>query len=174
MPFQLDVATEAKLTEVGVLSDKDREPDANPGAGLAFTMTLPNTAATMFDGFLRGMLFQKPPPAAGEQGEMVGDGLTEPTKIAKALGQFNWDEEFTGYTLTFDYGLGAKSNFNLEDVKLSDWKIQAKPGSIVLKFKAEAPDVSEKIHGKLALLKSQPVKILLEPPVIDDSAGSDE
>jgi hypothetical protein len=169
MPFALEVATEAKLVDYDQLSDKDREPDANPGAKLELTMTLPNTALTMFDGFLRGMLFGK-----DDQGTTDGDGLTKLTNIAEKIGKFSWGEELTGYTITFDYGLAGKSNFSFEDTKLCGFVMTPKPGSVFLRFVTESPDVAEKWHGKLALLKSQTVKILLKPPVVDDSADAVE
>lgn len=170
MPFALEVATEAKLIEYGQLTDEYRAPDTNPGAKLEFNMTLPNTVLTMFDGFLRNTLFHKPPPAAGEQGSMEGDGLTALTNIAEKLGKFNWNEELTGYTITFDYGLAGKSNFSFPDTKISGFLMTPKPGSVFLRFVTKSPDVAEKWHGKLALLKAQTVKILLIPPAIDTSS----
>lgn len=172
MPFELEVPTEAKLTDYQALSDKDREPDANPGAALWFTMTVANEILSMFDGSLRGAIFTKNANSSpGEQESIVSD-LPNLTGIGKALGQFHWDQELTGYTLTFDYGLAGKSNFDLSDCKLMNWAIQGKEGgSTFIKVKVEAPDVAEKIHGKLAMLKSQTVKILLAPPeVADDQA----
>jgi hypothetical protein len=52
MAFELDTPTNAKLQDVIVLSDKDRAPDTNPGAGLDFSMTVSNDMLAMFDGYL--------------------------------------------------------------------------------------------------------------------------
>lgn len=171
--FELETATPAKMTDVNVLSDKDRGPDANPGAAMFFTLTCANDLLSMFDGRLRHTLFCKSaassPPA---QGTITGvdpvSDLPNLTPIGKALAQFDWDLELTGYTLTFDHGLGGPhSDITIEDCTLSGWKILAKEGgSVQLKFKAEAPDVSEQIHGKLATLKAREVKLLLTPPEV--------
>lgn len=167
MSFELEIPTEAKLTEYGVLSEKDREPDTNPGAAMSFTMTVPNEVLSMFDPFLRGMIFCKNANSSGEQASIVAD-LPNLTAIGKALGEFSWDQELTGYTLTFDYGLAGKSNFSLGDCTLLAWRFHGKEGgSTVVKVKVEAPDASEKIHGKLAFLKGQTVKVLLIAPAVD-------
>jgi hypothetical protein len=174
MAFELESPANAKLTDVIVLSDKDRAPDTNPGAGLDFTMTVGNDVLTMFDGKLRGTLFTKNANSspASQQGELDGvppiSDMPNLTEIGKKLGQFSWDLELTGYTLTCDQGLGGpKSNIELEDCKLTNWRFKGKEGgSVEVKFRAESPNVSEGMHGKLALLKTREFPITLRAPEV--------
>lgn len=42
MTFELETTTKAKLTDVVVLSQKNRQPDENPGAKLSFETSLSN------------------------------------------------------------------------------------------------------------------------------------
>jgi len=173
MAFELDTPTNAKLIDVIVLSDKDRAPDTNPGIGLDFVMTTGNDVLIMFDGALRGMLYTKNASSSKpEQGTLEGvqpvSDMPNLTEIGKKLGQFGWDLELTGYSLTCDQGLGgAKSNIGLDDCKLTNWRFKPKEGgSVEVKFRVESPDVSEKIHGKLALLKTREFPILLAAPEV--------
>jgi hypothetical protein len=173
MPFQLDAPTTAKLTDIIVLSDKDRAPETNPGSGLDFAMTVGNDLLTQFDGFLRGMLFTKNANSSPAQSQGTLEGVAPVsdmpnlTEIGKKLGRFGWDLEMTGYTLTLDQGLGGKSNIVLEDCKLTNWSFQPKEGgSVVVKFRAESPDVSAKVHGDLALLKTREFPITLTAPEV--------
>jgi hypothetical protein len=169
--FELETATAARMVEYGVLSDKDREPDTNPGCALSFALTVANDVLTMFDGSLRSTLYCK---NANSTQESIVEDLPNLTAIGKALGQFNWALELTGYTLTFDHGLAGGSNIVLKDCKLTDWKIQCKEGgSVTLKFKAEAPDVSEKHLGRLATFKSQEVQVLLKAPEVEAPGQTD-
>ncbi len=174
MPFEILNPTDAKLTEYVVLSDKDRDPDTNPGASLSFTATVPNEVLSHFDGLLRGMIFCKNANSAGGLEGIAAD-LPNLTAIGKALGEFGWDLELTGYTLTFDYGLAGNSNFDLTDCKLLAFRMAGKEGgSTILKLKVETPDASAKIHGKLAFLKGQTVSIVLRAPVVADTQPSDD
>jgi hypothetical protein len=181
--FELESPTPAKLTEVEVLSDKDREPGTNPGCGLNFTMTVGNDMLTMFDGGLRGALFTKnasssPTPSAKQRQKTLDGVQPDPrvlppsdlpnlTEIGKKLGRFGWDLELTGYDLTLDHGMGGKSNITLADCKLTNWSFKCKEGgSVEVKFRAESTDVTEKTHGKLALLKTLEFPILLTAPEV--------
>lgn len=170
--FELDTPTTAKLTDVIVLSDKGREPGTNPGAGLDFIVNTSNDILTMFDGTLRSMLYTKnanssaPQQQTLENVEPISD-LPNLTEIGKKLGQFGWDLELTGYSLELDHGMGGKSNIVLEDCKLTNWRFKCKEGgSVEVKFRVESPDVNEKTHGKLALLKTMEFPILLAAPEV--------
>jgi hypothetical protein len=59
MNFELETMTKTKITDVVVLSSKNRQPGDNPGAGLKFSMPASNDALSMFDGFLKSMLYSK-------------------------------------------------------------------------------------------------------------------
>lgn len=173
MAFELESPTQAKLVDVIVLSDKDRAPETNPGVGLDFSMTVANDMLTMFDGGLRSALFCKTAASsAPAQGTLEGvqpvSDMPNLTGIGKAIGQFGWDLELTGYELTLDQGLGGpRSNLTLDDCKLTNWRFKCKEGgSVEVKFRVESPDVNEKTHGKLALLKTREFPILLKAPVV--------
>ncbi len=173
MTFEILNPTDAKLTEYIVLSDKDRAPDTNPGAAVSFTLSVPNEVLSDFDGLLRGMIFCKNANSAGGL-EGIATDLPNLTAIGKALGEFGWDLELTGYTLTFDYGLAGNSNFNLTDCKLLAFRLQGKEGgTTILKLKVETPDANATVHSKLAFLKSQAVKIILRAPVVVEQPADD-
>ncbi len=165
MAFDLETPTTAKLLDVGVLSDKDRAPEENPGAALFFSMTVGNDLLTMFDGGLRSALFSK---GTAPTLDGIDPIFSELTGIGKAIGQFGWDLELTGYGVTLDHGLGGpKSNIELENCKLTNWKFRGKPGgSVEIKLRIESPDVSERIHGKLALLKTREFQITVTAPKV--------
>lgn len=174
MPFELEQPTAAKITDVLVLADKDRAPDTDPGAGLDVAITTSNHILTTFDGAMRGVLYTKNGNSSAEQKQGSLDGV-EPvsdlpnlTTFAQRVGQFGWDLELTGYTCVIDQGLGGKaSNIELEDCKLSKFSVLPKEGgSCVIKLRVEAPDVKEKTHGKLALLKTREVPITLLAPEV--------
>ena len=174
MNFEIESATTVKLLDLEVLSQKDREPGANPGVALYFSGLFPNTILTNFDGFLRSTCYIKAAGSTKPQQESI-DGV-EPitdmpalTAIGEALGQFGWEAELTGYELELDYGLGqaGQSNIQLPDAKLCNFRILCKEGGTVqLKWKAEVPDMSEKMLGKLATLKAQDVKMTSRAPVV--------
>ena len=54
--FQLPTGTKAKLTDVVVLSQKNRKPEDNPGAKLPMMFTLPNSVLDVFAPGLRAMV----------------------------------------------------------------------------------------------------------------------
>lgn len=172
MNFEIESPTTARLTDLEVLSQKDREPGANPGVALHFSALFPNTILSNFDGGLRGTCYAKATGSTKPAQDTL-DGVEAITdmpalkNIGERLGQFGWDEELTGYEMVIDYGLGqmAGSNIDLADVKLSGFKIHCKEGgTVTVKWKAEVPDVAEKVLGKLATLKAQDVKITTAAP----------
>jgi hypothetical protein len=171
MPFELEDFTAAKLLDHQTLSDKDREADANPGVSLFFEMTIANSMLTMFDGSLRSMLYTKSaasvPPKQGKL-EGIPEGITDMpnlTNIAAHVKRLVWHETFQGLRLSIDYGMGGVSNLELIDCKAQAFRFQPKEGgSLLMKFKVEAPDVPEVVHGKLPKLKSTEVKIRLVQP----------
>jgi len=171
--FELDTLTKAKLLDVVVLSQKNRQPDENPGAKLSFEMDMSNHALTMFDGYLKGFLFEKregesPEGQASLDGVEAVSDLPHLTGIGAKIGSLHWTHDLTGYILTIDMGLGGASNLEIGGCKLSGWQIHPKEGGTVqIKFNAESSDVSEGAFGKLAKLKSCDTSILLAPPEID-------
>lgn len=171
--FSLPTSTKAKIREVKILSDKDRPADANPGAKIMITMSLPNDVLAEFDGSLRAFLFTKPEGAASaKQGTLEGvkevSDAPALTKIAEKVGTIGWHHEFTGYTTVFDLGLGGKkSNIELADCKLYQWRLTPKDGgTVVCQVNIDAPDVPEAQWGRLAKQKGREVEIQLHPPEV--------
>jgi len=175
--FTLETATKAKLVDIDILSMKNRPPDSNPGVKLVFAAELPNSALSMLDGYLLGMLYTK---QAGGEAQSALDGV-EPitdkpnlTKIGQSIGRFSWAGEQTGCELTFDFGLGGKSNIVLDDVKVDSLHITPKEGGTTTwSWACEINDVSEAEFGKLATFKSRDVQLLLAPPAVDQSSIED-
>ena len=170
--FEIEELSKAKLTDVVVLSQKNREPNENPGAALSFDLTVTNEILTMFDGSLRGFLYYKSAASStdGDQNRLEVDtnDLPNLTPAGQKIGKLHWDLELTGYTLTIDHGMGGKSNLVLQDCEASGFTFQPKEGgSVQMSFKLESQDVSEKIFGKLATLKNREVQILFAPPEVD-------
>lgn len=175
--FELLSKTKTKLLDVVVLSQKNRQPDDNPGAKLSVEMMLANDILAYFDGSLRGFLFTKNPVAAistgrGKQAELEGvDAISDTpnlTAIGSKIGSLHWEDESTGFTFVVDLGLGGKlSNLELGDCKLSNWRLLPKEGgTVIVRFDIESNDVSEKSFGRLAKLKSREIEVLLLPPEV--------
>lgn len=95
--------------------------------------------------------------------------------IGSKVGTLHWEAEYSGYTLIIDQGLGGPSNLVITDCSLSNFRLTPKEGgTVVTKFDAESPDISEASFGRLAKLKSREVKMQLTAPQIEqeDLAGS--
>jgi len=167
--FELENFTKAKLTEVAVLSQKNREPDANPGCALSFSMELSNHFLAHFDGSLKHFLYAKSaatttPKQKGLEGVDEISDTPNLTVAGSRIGKFHWDHDLMGYELAIDHGLGGASNLTIGDVQLSSFRIDPKEGgTIVLTFLAESNDVPEGVFGKLATLKNREVSIQLAP-----------
>lgn len=158
-------ATKAKLLDIVVLSQKNRQPDENPGAKLTMEADLPSSFLANLDPSLRPFLFV--PANTGRQGELKGLESEALTPAAGKIGTFRWGAGLSGYTLTIDYGMGGKSALKITDCALSVWRITPKDGgSVTVKFNCESPDVDEKAWAKLAKLKSREITITLTPPEV--------
>ena len=166
--------TKTKITDVVVLSQKNREPNDNPGAALSFSLELSNHHLSYFDGSLKSFLYVKSaassagPKQKGLEGVEEISDMPNLTVAGSRIGKFHWDHDLSGYTLEIDHGMGGKSNLQIEDVSLSTFRIEPKEGgTVLLGFLAESQDVPEKTFGKLATLKNREVKITLTPPLVD-------
>lgn len=171
--LELTTATKAKMLDVVVLSQKNRQPDENPGAKMSIELTLGNDMLAHFDGTLKSFLYTRAPGAKPTaQGEL--DGVPEVsdapnlTPAGQKVGKLHWAQELTGYTLTILLGIQTKrSNLEIKDCALSHWRIQPKEGgTFVAKVDIESADVSEQAFGKLAKLKSREIQILLKAPEV--------
>lgn len=175
MSFELDTLTKAKLLDVVVLSQKNRQPDENPGAKLTVELSLSNHALSQFDGHLKSFLFAKNGGEDSKAKQATLDGvdvvsdMPNLSSIGAKIGALRWSHELTGYELVVDLGLGTKrSNLEIEGCTLSGWKITPKEGgSVLVKVNIESPDVSEAAFGKLAKLKSREIQILLTAPEVE-------
>jgi hypothetical protein len=171
MTFAIETMTKAKITDVVVLSQKNREPGANPGAALSFALELSNNELAHFDGSLKSFLYTKSAASSsGQQGldgvESVSD-MPNLTKAGIKVGKFHWNEDLYGYALVIDHGIGGKSNLDISDCIVSKFKIEPKEGgTILVDFLIESQDVPEKTFGKLATLKNLEVKIALTAPEV--------
>ena len=173
--FHIETATKAKVLTVEVLSQKNRQPDEDPGVKMKLELQISNDMLAHFDGFLKGALFTKGASSESARtaqldGIPVVSDMPNLSKIGMKIGRFSWDEELTGYTLTIDRGLGGKSNLVVTDCILSDWKFTPKEGgTVIARVSVESSNVSAKDWGTFAKLKSRPVEILAEPPKVDDA-----
>lgn len=170
MPFfEIETATDARFADVVVLSQKNREPDDNPGAKLSLEVALGNAALAAFDGFLLGALFTKNANQSDAQGSLDGvapiSDRPNLTNLGRKLGRFRWDLELTGYTLHIEPGLGGRSAFELDSCVLDSFRLHAQEGGTVLvTFNLETPDVTEAVFGRLATLKTRSVPVQLHAP----------
>lgn len=180
MTFELETFTKAKLMDHTTLSQKDRDPDENPGQSLEFEMAVSNEVLSMFDGHLRSYLYTKSAASPKKQEVLEGMAVTDLpnlTAIGAHQKRIKWDDEFTGMRLTIDYGLGKASGSNLELLDCTAYGFVFRPkegGSLLMKFKVDAPNVSEAIAGKLPKLKSREVQVMLLGPVVDDGQSDIE
>ena len=170
--FSLETFTKLKLSEVAVLSSKNREPSDLPGAQLSFSGLVSNELLTEFNGSLRSFLYTKTAASSdADQGRLDVDvnELPNLSTLGLLLEKLELKKvELTGYSLVIDHGMGGKSNLELEDCVCSDFVLHPKEGgSVLLTFKVESQSVSEKVFGKLATLKSLEVQITLTPPDVD-------
>lgn len=168
--FELESFAKAKLLDLIVLSQKNRQPDENPGAKLSVEITLTNDALAYFDGSLKSMLFCKLPKGLAPQPELDGieSASDKPnlTAIGQKVGALHWEQELTGYSLAIDQGLGGRrSNIEIEDCTLNNFRLHPKEGgSVLIKCDIESANVTETQFGKLAKLKSRDMQITLTPP----------
>ena len=90
------------------------------------------------------------------------------------MAPIKWDWKGSGYTLVVDYGLGAKSNLELENVEVGKFIIDCKEGGTVeLKFQCQCvAGLTERIIGKLALMIGQEISIELLAPESVEVVGA--
>lgn len=117
----------------------------------------------LFDTSLRPLLFRK--PEAGEQPALFteGDGLT--ALRLPHLAPLKWDNDYTGWTLSIDSGLGISEPLVLTEVELSNFTFEATEGGTVkTTFRATChPDADQ--SGLLCTLIGDDVELTLSPPV---------
>lgn len=170
--LSLTKATKAKMLNVIVLSQKNRQPDDDPGAKLSVETQLPAAMLAHFAKDLPAALFK---PAAGKgpvqkdlEGVPPASETPNLTEIGLKVGKLYWSWEATGYTMEIFLGTGrAESNLLITDSILSNWRLMPKEGgSVIARFDVESADVSAEAFGKLAKLKSREIEIGLYPPEV--------
>lgn len=173
--FNLSEFTKIKVLDVTVLSQKNRPPGANPGVRLNVQADLPNYVLAEFDGALRTALFTKSAAAVESAKdkrqtlpgvEPISD-LPNLTSIARHVRKVAWAEKLTGYDVVIDHGLGGKSNLELGDATLENWKFSAKEGGTVAAWwSIEVVDVPKLVLGELGMLKSREVPMTFHEPEV--------
>jgi hypothetical protein len=176
--FELEIPTKAKLTDVEVLSQKNRKPEDNPGAKLSFEAQLANDWLSVLDGHLLGVLYTKhgnPAPQSQSQldGVPVVSDLPNLTAVGQRMGTIHWDQKLTGYTMALQFGTGRKeSNIESSDCEVLNLRITPNEGGTIdVKFSIEAPNISDAQWGKLARLKGREVDVAALGP--DPSTQTD-
>lgn len=184
--FGLEEPTKVKVTDVEVLSSKDRKPTDNPGAALNFSMVVGNDMLTMFDGFLKSALYM----AVANKGDapvkqnkvqdtlvpevsnqQISSDMPKLTTMGMKLGEFSWDLELIGCLLNIEYGTNGPSGIEADGCKVYRFRIFGQEGgSVIIKFRVEFSDVDSATHGKLAMLKNCEAVITLTPPEAADDA----
>lgn len=155
--------TKGKLLDVVVLSRKNRQPDENPGAKLVLQWSMLPGDLVLFDGTLRTFLFERDATKA-KQGNLEGiEDAGQLTRAGSNLGTLKWKQDMAGYTLTISWGTG-RSNIELAECQLTQWRLTPKDGAVVVKVNCDAPDVGTDQFGKLAKLKSCEIDMALDAP----------
>jgi hypothetical protein len=185
--FALEEPTKVKVTDVEVLSSKDRKPTDNPGAALNFSMVVGNDMLTMFDGYLKSALYMavankgdapvKQNKKAQEtlvpevSNQQISSDMPKLTTMGMKLGEFAWDLELIGCKLNIEYGTNGPSGIEADGCKVYRFRIFGQEGgSVIIKYRVEFSDVDSATHGKLAMLKNCEAVITLTPPVVSDDA----
>ena len=169
--FELLNPTKAKLLDVVVLSQKNRQPDENPGAKLNFEVQLSADILDAFDPKLKSMLFMKGAGSeAAKQAALDGipaaSDMPNLTGIGMKVGKLSWSQELSGYKLVIDHGMGGKkSDLEITDGLLSNWRfIPKEGGTVIARMSFESANVTEAQFGRLAKMKSRDIEVKFQPP----------
>jgi hypothetical protein len=157
--FELTKA-KVKLTSINARAEIHGE-DRKPAFDIMFEAKSGNDVLTPFHSELRSMLYKKnETPDLVDQVE--GDALTA-LRFPK-MGTIKWEQEYTGYTVTVDYGLGGKSDIKLAEVKLDKFKfIPQEGGTVAVIFRVIAHPETEDV-GRLCEFIQREVEITITPP----------
>lgn len=173
MTFQILTPTKARLDDVRVLSQKNRQPDENPGVQLPMSMKLSNHILLSIDPALKPFLFTKAPgvneaTATKRKDNTTGtlDGVEPVTDLPKLSGigshvkSLPWGGELTALKMLISF---ATTNLPLDDCRIHRMRIKPQDGGTVeLKFVLDAPNASETVFAKLAKYKSREVDVTVE------------
>jgi len=164
-----------KLTKVqarvsAVTPHAEKHGDENvPAVSVRFIVAVPADVIDAIDSGLRKILFRKPSKDEVSQEELPTMASNEgATKVRyPKLGEQNWDEKFTGYTLTVGSGLtSTETEKVIEDVDLSKLKITPKDGgSVVLSFSCNM-EADAELMGAFGVMLQETVELSIEPPSV--------
>lgn len=180
--FAIEEWAKARLEDIEVLSQKNRQPDEAPGVKLHLEMTVSNHMLTTLDGRLKGWLFERNEAAApkvtkgkdNQTGTLEGvepvSDLPNLSGIGKHVKSFKWAEEVSGCAAVVRF---ATTELALDDASCGPFVIKPKEGgTCVLKFPLEAPNASEKVFAKLAKYKSREIELTVaQHGPADDEGG---
>lgn len=150
----------AKLSNVNPRAEMHGDTP-KPAFDLTIEAACPSTVLVGFHPELRQTLYKKDEnPDLVEQIE--GDGLT--ALRMPRLGSLKWDQEYSGFQVTVDYGMGGDSNIVLNDVKIDKFKFEAQEGgTVVVTFRVIAHP-NEKDIGPLCNFIQREVSLTVTPP----------
>lgn len=149
----------SKLASVNPRSELNGA-DHRLACDLKFDLKMSNDILSVFDPKLKAAFYEK---YDEDQGELI-EAPNHLTKLKFVLGgALNWSEEFTGYTVIVNYGIGGPSDIKLGDVKVNKFSFDCQQGGTVnVSLRVQAHPEAEDI-GKLCTLIQQEVKITLRP-----------
>lgn len=158
--FQL-TEHKAKLSNVNPRAEMHGD-QPKPAFDLMIEAACPNTVLNAFHPELRAMLYKvnENPDLADQVTE--GDGVTA-LRMPK-LGALKWDQEYAGYTVTVDYGMGGDSNIVLGDVKVDKFKFTAQEGGTVTVCCRMIAHPDEKVIGPLCNFIQRDIVLSITPP----------
>lgn len=181
MPRQFDLPslTTVTVSNVNVRSELHGD-DHVPAVDLSLKLAAPNTILSEFDGHLRSMLYR-----AADAGEVQGQQEIEGTEVSDLPilrtacidMPIRLANEYAGYTLTIDRGLGGSSNITLQGCAVNKLRADCKQGGTVeLTMRVQASGLDEATLGRLAMLIGCETQITLmaphDGPVIDGASDA--
>jgi len=168
--FQLEKHL-VKIASFNPRAEKHGE-DNKLAADIKFEVDVSNAILDEFDKDLRKALYRK--AAKGEQPDLIegADGLVA-VKFPR-IGALSWEEEFPGYEIELDGGLGLADPLILVDVTLRKFKFAAiEGGSVSMSFSAVChPEPSE--AGQLCALIQEQAELTLTPPSAQAKADPEQ
>ena len=161
---------------VGVMAFQSRTElageDRKPAASLHLKVTTSNDILALFDKGLKAAFYRKQlkeEQDLADQGAAADSGLNR-IKFPHSDNVVEWDEKFTLYTTTVQFGIDEKTHIVLPECTAEGFKFEMRDGgTILLSLKISAhPDADQ--AGILHTLNGSEVTFSLEPP--EDKQGN--
>lgn len=165
--FELQRAT-AKIAAFNPRAEKHGEGNVT-AVDIKLEVLAPNSALFAFDKDLCVALYR--PARPGDQQSLLGGGGALVAVRFPRLGQLSWDEEFPGYEIELERGLGLSYPLHIVDVTLKKFRFEAIEGGVVkITFNAVFhPDAEE--AGAICKLIQEDVELTLIPPTRGDDGA---